>query len=380
MAGVNLHIYPNSIQFESRMLRMTGSVAAAGLFDRIDLVGMAAPDLPGVETLDEMRRIVRLPVGHFWRRGGGVGRILELLAWNRVVARKYRDEPVTMVNPHIVWALPVASWLRARHGTRVIYDTHELETETVGSRGVRKHLSRFVEQRYVGHVDAVHVVSEGIARWYRHRYGLRSVHTIKNYPLTGGRRESTRIFRERFGIPDNHLVFCYQGRLSRVPEIELLLDVFRRVPEDRHLVFMGFGPQADRLRVLAETAANLHFHPGVPFDEVPSHTGSADVALVLFDDTCLSYHHVLPNKLLESLNAGIPVICSDLPDMVAEIQEDDAGWIVQNDVESLAALVGKLDHEQIARKRAGACSWAARNDWSVMAEKMLAVYREVLAS
>jgi len=143
------------------------------------------------------------------------------------------------------------------------------------------------------------VVSSGIEAWYQDRYKLENVHTIKNYPLQSKDRPASTKFRDQFGIPNGHLIFCYQGRLSRATEIEMLLEVFRNTSEDKHLVFMGFGPLADQLEATAEKASNLHFQPGVPFDQVPAYTGSADVAIVLFEDACLSYHHVLPNKLLD---------------------------------------------------------------------------------
>jgi glycosyltransferase involved in cell wall biosynthesis len=377
--GLNLHLYPSDIRFESRMMRMTGSVAGAGIFDRIDLVGIWKPGLSRIEDIDEHRRIVRIPTWPFWDKFGGPGRILQLLQWNWGIASYYRGQNVRMVNPHIVWALPAGAWLASQQDCGLIYDTHELETETVASHGLRQKLSRWIEERYIKEVDAVQVVSAGIEDWYRNRYGLKNVQTIKNYPLRRETIPRTEIFREKFAIPPDELIFCYQGRLSRGPVIDMLLEVFRRLPHNRHLVFMGFGPLAGKMEEEAKGTPNIHFQPGVPFDQVPDYTGSADAAIVIFEDSCLSYHHVLPNKLLESLNAGVPVIASNLPEMAAELNEDGAGWTVANDVDAIAKLLKELTPADLDKRRCGAEAWSRRNHWEIEGLRMLETYRNILS-
>jgi len=360
------------------MMRMTGTVAKAELFDQVHLVGVWEKGLATEEDLGDGRFIVRLKTSPLWDHLGPVGRILQLAQWNWKIARHYQDRIVSVVNPHIVWALPVSAWMKNKLGSKVIYDTHELETETIGSRGLRQKLSRWIEARYISICDVIHVVSSGIEAWYQDRYKLENVHTIKNYPLQSKDRPASTKFRDQFGIPNGHLIFCYQGRLSRATEIEMLLEVFRNTSEDKHLVFMGFGPLADQLEATAEKASNLHFQPGVPFDQVPAYTGSADVAIVLFEDACLSYHHVLPNKLLESLNAGVPVIASNLPDMKAELATDNAGWIVENDVKAVTALLDRLDKDAIKSCKEGAQAWSHRNHWDVEGGRMLQLYEQIL--
>ena len=46
---------------------------------------------------------------------------------------------------------------------------------------------------------------------------------------------------------------------------------------------------------------------------------------------CLSYLYCLPNKLFESIQAGIPVLVNDLPDCVALIEQFGIGARVVND-------------------------------------------------
>ncbi|MEX2373961.1 MAG: glycosyltransferase, partial [Dehalococcoidia bacterium] len=344
---------------------------------RIDLVGIHEEGLPEEEWLDDTRRIVRLRI----RTGGprGLGRLAFLARWNWEILQYYRETNVGVVNAHIVWALPSASVLKRRAQGVLIYDTHELETETIGSRGLRKHLSKAIEARFVRHADAIFVVSDSIHEWYAARVGSTvAVRTFKNYPYRRTRAVESRVIPDELGIPPNELVFLYQGQLSRAPEIDLLLEAHAQLPSNRHLVFMGFGSRVDELRARARSQSNLHFVPAVPFQDVPRYTGSADVGIALFRDACLSYRFVLPNKLLESLAAGIPVIVSDLPDMRREVKDGALGWVVQNQPGALSQLMLSIDRGAVDARAAQLQDWSAHHCWEDEAERMLDVYRRLL--
>ena len=43
----------------------------------------------------------------------------------------------------------------------------------------------------------------------------------------------------------------------------------------------------------------------------------------------------MPNKLFEYLQAGLPVLASDLPEISAAVRELDAGVLVDNELGSL---------------------------------------------
>jgi glycosyltransferase involved in cell wall biosynthesis len=50
--------------------------------------------------------------------------------------------------------------------------------------------------------------------------------------------------------------------------------------------------------------------------------------VVIVQPVCLSYRYSLPNKLFESIHAGVPVVAADLPDLAALVLRYGVGEVV----------------------------------------------------
>ena len=77
---------------------------------------------------------------------------------------------MSAVSAQNLFLLPLAHALARRTGAVFAYNAHELETETVGSAGLRQRLQRVIERHYIRRADVVSVVNESIAQWYREAY------------------------------------------------------------------------------------------------------------------------------------------------------------------------------------------------------------------
>src|SRR5690606_19142657 len=110
----------------SRILRITGALAEAGVFNAIEVAGVAGPNLPEIEAMDERRRFRRFQRHSPLERPHTLAKILRTLSWSSRVLRHYRERPLTCVNAHSLAVLPLAARLARHHGAKLIYDTHEL--------------------------------------------------------------------------------------------------------------------------------------------------------------------------------------------------------------------------------------------------------------
>lgn len=362
MSGRNLHVYPAAMRHETRILKGTRSIAETGRFERVLIAARERPSRAGRESLGPAREVWRLPVRSRHK-------LLRHLEWLARVYLAFRRQPIACVNCHSLSVLPLGVLFKRLHGARLVYDAHELETETAVMRGPRRTLSRLVEARLIGSVDRVVVVSESIARWYRDRYGLDNVTVVRNVPENDRGKASDDV-KATLGIPRGDLLFIYQGLLDAGRGIRILRRAFAGGDPTRHLVFMGHGAMEAEIRGWAARHGNIHFLPSVPPDQVVAAARGADVGLSLIEDVCLSYRYCLPNKLFEYVAAGLPVIVSDFPEMGAFVDAHGCGWRSPVDAAALRALVSRLTPEEI-RERAARAS-AVTLSWKDEVEGLLA--------
>jgi glycosyltransferase involved in cell wall biosynthesis len=333
---INLHVFPDYLVHASRVRRMTATIAGSGLYSKVILVGRTGEGLRPTEDLDSTRTIVRIG-GPTWRHP--IARTLQFLGWNMAAAYRFRNAPVRSVNCHSLSALPACVALKWRHRANLIYEPHELETETSRMRGAIKHLARWAERFMLRFVDHVIVVSPSIENWYRTRQGVSRCTTVPNCPPYVDPHGADEL-RQTFGIAANIPVFLYQGILNHGRGIELLCEAFRGCGSEAALVLLGYGPMAPSQ---TRSEGNTHWHPGVPSDQLLRLTMSADFGLSLIEPISKSYEYCLPTKLFDYIMARKPVLVSNTLEQARLVEEFNLGAVVtQLTAESIRSAVLEL--------------------------------------
>jgi glycosyltransferase involved in cell wall biosynthesis len=382
---INLHIYPATCTHDARLLKETQSLAEHGFFDLVVICGLWAPGLEEHETLGHAREIWRFRAESPDWLPGFPGKVWGRTAWLLAIFRRFRREGVVCVNAHAWSILPLAALFKACCGARIVYDAHELETETSASPAQRK-LAKFVESALMGRVDALIVASESIRRWYYARFRhppLQLVRVVRNIPHN--RRsppppQKTLIFREKFDIRPDEILFIYQGVLGSDRNIEMLLRIFSRAAADRHIVLMGFGEMEARIQALASRCRNIHLHPAVPPDEVVAYAAGADVGIHIIDNSCLNHYYCLPNKVFEYMIAGLPQVVSDFPEIALVVGFHDCGWTVPVSEAGILALVNSITPAQIAQKGANAVRARSLYSWEQEEVQMFWIYEALFGA
>jgi glycosyltransferase involved in cell wall biosynthesis len=374
---INLHIYPATCTHDARLLKETQSLAEHGFFDLVVICGLWATGLEAHATLGRAREIRRFRADSPAWLPGFPGKVWGRAAWLLAIFRHFRREGVVCVNAHAWSILPLAALFKACCGARIVYDAHELETET-GASPVQRRLAKFTEGALMGRVDALIVASESIRLWYdaRFRHPLQQrVRVVRNIPHNSRPPpQKTRIFREKFDIRRDEILFIYQGVLGSDRNIEMLLRIFSRAAADRHIVFMGFGELEPRIREFASRCRSIHLHAAVPPDEVVAYAAGADVGIHIIDNSCLNHYYCLPNKVFEYMIAGLPQVVSDFPEIARVVGPHDCGWTVPVEEAGILALVNAITPAEIAQKGANAVSARSLYSWEAEEARMVEIY------
>ena len=78
---------------------------------------------------------------------------------------------------------------------------------------------------------------------------------------------------------------------------------------------MGDGELVKLVKEYAEKTINIFHHPPVSTTFLLDYTASADIGLLLYDNSSLNHKYCMPNKLFEYMMAGLPVLVSNLQEI-----------------------------------------------------------------
>jgi glycosyltransferase involved in cell wall biosynthesis len=373
----------NSFTHDSRVEKEAATLVGAGY-----AVTVVAEAAPGV-SLNEDRD------GYIVRR---VERPLSKVPGLRLLAYLKRFEAALLESaPDILHAhdsdavQPVARAAR-KLDVPFVYDAHEL---WLGKRNRGRSSLYFglylgyygaIELRYLHRATARLAATGMVGRHLERMYGLGEVHALRNYPAISGlpNRRDLRSLPGAGGIPADAPIVLHLGGVMVGRGVEYLIAAMRDVP-GAHLVLLGSGDADLVERALGGDRAlgeRVHFLPPVPAYEVVDYATSATIGVAPGPPSCLSYRYSLPNKLFESMAAGLPVIGNAaLPELRAVVEHSGAGLTVDTTqpAEIAGGLRFLLDHpdDAAAMGRAGREAIEERYNWSVSAKVLLEVYQRM---
>jgi len=324
MLALNVHIYPTIMVQESRLFKVTSTLINKRFVQRIIIVARSGSGLPAHTQIDAQRTIERFPMTQ--ARGSFLSRSLRFVMWSLRVFYRFRREPINMVNCHSLSVLPLCLALKVWHRAILIYEPHELETETSQMCGFKKRISKVIEWILIKHVNWTILVSDSIENWYRKHYKIVNTSVVLNCPPKLPVCAS-QYFHECFGVPIHTPIFLYQGILCKGRGIELMVDAFGAMQDEVALVLMGYGELFEWTEMQSKHFKNLYVHQAVLPSELHAITCSADFALSLIEPLSLSYEYCMPNKIFEYIMGGVPVLVSNTVEQRKVIQQFGIGEV-----------------------------------------------------
>ena len=166
-------------------------------------------------------------------------------------------------------------------------------------------------------------------------------------------RNSADMFWDLLGITadSTDFVACWFGMMSRCFEIETVIEAARMMQatgDSAKFVICGAGPKLDLYRQLAEDCPNVLMPGWVSADQIWTLLRRSNVGLAPYVNVD-NFVHNLPNKPIEYLSAGLPIV-SSLPGVMARLlKKNSCGLTYESQrPEQLVAAIDQLRSEPAA--------------------------------
>jgi glycosyltransferase involved in cell wall biosynthesis len=196
------------------------------------------------------------------------------------------------------------------------------------------------------------------------------------------RQVADPVLREKLGIRGGPVVISMRN-LYKIYNVELLL---KAVPfildrhKDTQFVIIGSGPEAQRLKDLAEAmgvAQSVRFVGRVAGEELPAYLSMADI----YVSTALS-DGGLAASTAEAMACELPVVVTDSGENRDWVTDGENGFVVStDDATGLAKRISMLLEDEPMRKIFGERNRqiiAERNSFETEMQKMEELYRQML--
>ena len=317
--------------------------------------------------------------------GAGVGDNFYRLT-DALLASLKRQLPPDVIHLHDHVSLVLADKLKALYQLPIVWDAHEIYQELAGSDPQRAQANADIIAAKHPFIDYFITINASIARFYQEHYPcMPNPHVVMNasmpapVPVYDGR------LHDAAQLPHEQKIILFQGRFSPHRGLPQLVEAAAALPEEWTLVMMGWGSLEAELRALASlhcrvgSSPTVVFLAGVPQHELQQWSAGASLGVIPYENTSLNHLYCTPNKLWEYPHAGVPVLCSDLIEMAAVIEQYQFGFLLPREFTSadIVSVVSGLSPHALATARTNCARFLAANNWSVWERNLLAVYADI---
>lgn len=278
---------------------------------------------------------------------------------------------------------------RAGRSSKVIHDVIDIVLESNHALGMPRIIGKVLagrERAWVRAADAYVAVNEPFADRAVGRWALpRRPTVVPNYPERWTPPETPPdLIRAELGLPPSSRICLFWGRLGPNLGLDEAAEAVLHVP-DAAFVLIGFGRgfAASLARDADPRFRGRHFtlparHP----DELLTWVASADVAIVSIPPVSYNQRHTTPNKFLEAMAAGTPIVLGpDLPTMASILERERLGEVARSmapaDIaEAIRAILDRSPEERAASRSRVQALARERFSWPIAAR----AYESVIAS
>lgn len=221
----------------------------------------------------------------------------------------------------------------------LIFDAHELfpEVPELQNRAFVKNIWTKMEDIIFPKLKYCYTVCNSIADYYNRKYKL-NMQVVRNVPYF--KTESKKLLN--YG---ENKIILYQGALNVGRGLEWVIDA---MPLIQHavLVIIGDGDIKSELerKVLEKNlSAKVKFLGKISGNELYRYTSSADIGLCLLENKGLSYYYSLPNRIFDLIQAHVPILASNFPEIASIVKQHNTGCVIDHyEPEYLSEIITEM--------------------------------------
>ncbi|CUU05423.1 Glycosyltransferase involved in cell wall bisynthesis [Candidatus Thermokryptus mobilis] len=315
-----LIVFLGNIKNDSRSFKIYKSLKEAGYI--VKVICAAEPNEPIIESNDE---VIHIKLRKFRR------------ALFKILSFYFKSLPLIIkicadiVISSDLFSLPIAWLISVKCNAKMIYDSREFYSSlasTKNRRFVQKIISLF-EEIFTLRCSVILTVNQSIAKLISSKFE-KPIFIVRNFPTVKWKSEKTFIYKKQI---ENALL--YLGLFHQDRGFDIYFELIQRLSfefNDIKLLIVGKG-ELKNLLLEEIQKRNLEskveiLGPYSPDEEIKFPNIKKIVGLCIIKPVSLSYFFSLPNKIFEYIQAKIPFIASDLPEIRAIIETYKVGILV----------------------------------------------------
>lgn len=264
-------------------------------------------------------------------------------------------------------------------GKKLIYDSHEVQTDRTGYVGKKYY---YLEKFLIKKIDRMIMTTDTRAEYTSELYGIEKPKVIHNYPFYREVEDKVDLYKIA-DIPREEPILLYQGGIQEGRGIEKIVEAIPYFDRGK-VVFIGDGKLKPKIINMVRDMNlqdKVRFVPKVPVNDLPKYTKNAYLGFQVLQNICFNHYSTLSNKLFEYMMAEVPVIASSFPEIKKIVDGDGTGITVNTEhSKEIAKGVNKLlsDKEMWIKFKLNCKKSKNKYNWEKEKEKFIDIYREVL--
>ena len=377
-----VHIVLNTFEYDTRIIKECKTLSEEGY--EVIVIAYWNDGLQIKEEVNGYQIIRLLLITKPWNKHPIIQCIkyIEFLLKSLLIIKRIKPD---ICHGHDPDGLFVGYMAKLLWGINLIYDSHELWGHTKHMTSYNRILYKIgsiIEKRIMKRANAIITVNESIASIMKKNNIKDDIFVIRNIPEVS--EPNSEYTRGYYQFPESKYIIISVGSISRGRGVEQLIRSMENVSHNIGLVLLG-GEKIYKERILNmiekyNLEDRIELIDPVSPDEVINVCRLADVGIVATENISLNDYYSLPNKIFQYIHAGLPVLCSNLPEMEKIIDDYHVGLTLDMTIDgNMSNMINSIFANKNTLKKFTQASTRASEKLSWNNEKniLLNVYKQL---